>query len=70
MATTMLVQFLRDYQGKATGPHFYRANQTVGLDEAVALVVIGEGAAVAAPDPVPDPAPDEMQAGGKRSRRK
>ena len=63
----MRVQFLRDYQGKATGQHFYRADQTVDLDGAAALTVIGEGAAIAAPDPANA---DPIAAGDKRSKRK
>ena len=60
----MLVQFVRDYQGKATGPHFYRAGQTVDLPDAAARAVVSEGAAVPA-----EPA-EEAQPEGKRGKRK
>ena len=42
----MLVRFLRDYQGKATGPHFYRQGQEAELPDATAQTVLNEGAAV------------------------
>ena len=60
----MLVQFVRDYQGKATGPHFYRAGQAVDLPDAAAQIVVNEGAAVPA-----EPA-EEAQPEGKRGKRK
>ena len=63
----MLVQFVRDYQGKATGPHFYRAGQAVDLPDAAAQTVVSEGAAVPA-EPAPEAEPEKGP--DKRGKRK
>ena len=63
----MLVQFVRDYQGKATGPHFYRAGQAVDLPDATAQTVVSEGAAVPV-EPAPEAEPERES--DKRGKRK
>lgn len=64
----MLVRFVRDYQGKATGPHFYRAGETADLSDITAQVVMDEGAAVEAAVAVE--AAEEPRTEDKRGKRK
>lgn len=65
----MKIKFLQDYQGQWTGVHFYRKDQAVDLDDAVAEALIGDGRAVeippqVAPAPAKTPAPKRERGGG------
>jgi len=54
----MRVRFLQDYQGKLTGPHFYRVGEVYELDQATAETLVAEGRAeVVGPASVEDGKP-------------
>ena len=64
----MRLRFTQDYQGQWTGPHFYRAGEMVDLDDATALLLVGDGRAVEVVLPV-QPAPQPVQPMSKLVRK-
>lgn len=63
----MRVRFLQDYQGKLTGPHFYRVGEVRDLEDGVAQALVLERRA----EPVTErPAPAEESKPARKERRK